>query len=331
MLGGLLYLLSSEGRHRDAATEGEQALALARSVGDLGLEAWARAGLGRAYFALGQYRLGIERTRWVAHGEAAATLDTGARQGGLLPSVACRRWLALCLASIGEFDPALRVAEDAVRGADAAASPLDQVWASYSLARVHLERGDPATAIPLLEGTLPFCEQGETQLYYPRVLDSLGAAYALVGRSGEAVKLLDQAVAESRAIRLAFGHATIVIHFADACLRAGRIGEATALADEALALARQHGERGDEACALHVLGEIASRRSPFDRPAPEAAYREALAIARELGMLPLEARCHLGLGEALDRAGQSAEAQGHLARARDLSAALGLGPGRREA
>ena len=65
VLGGMLYLLSSEGLHGEASEMGERALALARTLDDLTLQAWTGVGLGRAYFALGQYRLGIERTRWL--------------------------------------------------------------------------------------------------------------------------------------------------------------------------------------------------------------------------------------------------------------------------
>ena len=61
----MLYLLSSEGLHSEASEMGERALALARTLDDLTLQAWTGIGLARAYFALAQYRLGIERTRWL--------------------------------------------------------------------------------------------------------------------------------------------------------------------------------------------------------------------------------------------------------------------------
>ena len=56
----------------------------------------------------------------------------------------------------------------------------------------------------------------------------------------------------------------------EAQLLAGRLEEAHALAERALALARAHQERGNEAYALRLLGDIAAQRDP-----PECAQAEA--------------------------------------------------------
>ena len=122
VLGGLLYLLSSEGLHGDATEAGERALELARSLDDLTLQSWTSIGLARAYFALGQYRLGIERTLWIAEADVLTPLDAHVRPGALLPSVGSRTWLALCRARLGDYDLAICDAEDAVRASDRAAS-----------------------------------------------------------------------------------------------------------------------------------------------------------------------------------------------------------------
>jgi hypothetical protein len=59
-------------------------------------------------------------------------------------------------------------------------------------------------------------------------------------------------------------------------------------------------------------------REPPETDQAEAHYRQALALANELGMRPLQAHCHLGLGRLYLRAGQ-------LERARlELSAAIRL-------
>jgi hypothetical protein len=62
----------------------------------------------------------------------------------------------------------------------------------------------------------------------------------------------------------------------------------------ALALSRRLGARGAEAHALCLAGDVASAAGGQDA---EAHYREALALAGELGMRPLVAHCHLGLGQ----------------------------------
>ena len=77
-----------------------------------------------------------------------------------------------------------------------------------------------------------------------------------------------------------------------------------------------HQERGHQAYALRLLGEIAARREPPEVEQAEAHYRQALALAEELGMRPLQAHCHLGLGTlyATDRpagAGPRRAVRGH--------------------
>ena len=99
---------------------------------------------------------------------------------------------------------------------------------------------------------------------------------------------------------------------------AGRLEEAQALAERALALARAHQERGHQAYALRLLGEIAARREPLESALAEAHYRQALALSEELGMRPLQAHCHLGLGNISLKSGRPDEARA------ELSAAIAL-------
>jgi len=77
---------------------------------------------------------------------------------------------------------------------------------------------------------------------------------------------------------------------------AGRIDDALATATEALALCRARDERGREAYALRLLGEITAARDPVDVQTAGDYYRQAIDLARHLGMRPLMADCHLGLG-----------------------------------
>jgi tetratricopeptide (TPR) repeat protein len=76
--------------------------------------------------------------------------------------------------------------------------------------------------------------------------------------------------------------------------------------------ARQHKERGHEAYTLRLLGEIAAREDPLDTGKAENHYRQALALAEELGMRPLIAHCHVGLGKLYRRIGNTQQARKHL-------------------
>ncbi len=70
--------------------------------------------------------------------------------------------------------------------------------------------------------------------------------------------------------------------------------------------------RGVEAWALRLLAEITSRRDPPYAGEPEAHYRQACAITDQLGMRPLAAHCHLGLGRLYRRIGERGQALAHL-------------------
>jgi tetratricopeptide (TPR) repeat protein len=320
--GGLTYLLGHEGDFQAAVRSGLRGLTIASSLGDLGLEVWTSVGLARVYFGQGNYRPAIERLRWVM----AALKDTPVNErfgrGSLMPSVACRAWLALCLGHIGEYVEAIAWGAEGVRIAESVAGPLERVWAYYCLGYVHLERGDANLTMPLLEQAVALCSEGRFPIYSPRVLASLGAARTMSGRHVAALPLLEQASAEAQTIKLLYGHPTVLIHVGEAHLAAGGRDEARRYAGQALDLASRQGARGDEARALHLLGEIASRGGPSEGQQALEKYAAALVIAEGLGMAPLQARCHLRLGRVYQRMGQDEEARGELSSARTMLQAL---------
>jgi hypothetical protein len=87
-------------------------------------------------------------------------------------------------------------------------------------------------------------------------------------------------------------------------------------------LTRDGGQRGYEAQALQLLGEVAAGH---DRPDyAEGHYHDALALAEELGMRPLVAHCHLGLGKLSRRTGKRQEAQEHLTTAATMCRGMGM-------
>jgi hypothetical protein len=67
-----------------------------------------------------------------------------------------------------------------------------------------------------------------------------------------------------------------------------------------------------------LLGDVATHREPPDLALAEAHYRQALALAEELGMRPLQAHCHRGLGTLYARLGQPEQARSALSAAIDL-------------
>ena len=90
----------------------------------------------------------------------------------------------------------------------------------------------------------------------------------------------------------------------------------------------QDGDRGRR-CRGHrlVLGEESSRVIRFPCGHSELAethYRQAMALADELGMRPLVAHCHLGLGKLYRRTGKREQAQEHLTTATTMYREMGM-------
>jgi len=94
--------------------------------------------------------------------------------------------------------------------------------------------------------------------------EPLGVAYTLAGRIADAVALLTQAMEQSIATDMVVTQTPCCVSLGEAQLLAGRLEEAHALAEHALAFAHAHQERGNEAYALRLLGEIAVRRDPLE-------------------------------------------------------------------
>jgi tetratricopeptide (TPR) repeat protein len=149
-------------------------------------------------------------------------------------------------------------------------------------------------------------------LYLPEIAAALGAAYTLAGRAADAVPLLTQAIAQPTTTEIVRYQVLCRLSLGEAHLLAGCLEEARALAKRALALTRAHQERGNEAHALRLLGEIAAHRDPPDAALAEAHYQQALTLANELGMRPLQAHCHLGLGTLYTKIEQQEQAYAEL-------------------
>jgi len=184
--------------------------------------------------------------------------------------------------------------------------------ASRGLAFLYGVKGEFSHAVRLLERALALSRDLNLTLLSPSVAGFLGSVYARSGRVAEGLSLLEQTLKASESIGVGFLHALVVTQLGEASMLAARPEDALAFARRALTLARERGERGFEAGALRLLGEIASHRDPPDVATAEGHYRQALALADELSMRPLVAHCHLGLGKLYRRTGDFVRAREHL-------------------
>jgi tetratricopeptide (TPR) repeat protein len=146
----------------------------------------------------------------------------------------------------------------------------------------------------------------------------LGYAYAHAGRLAEGLRLLEQSIDDSAAVGRAGFLALNMAWLSEAYLMTGRTDEAASLAERAFDVSMQHKERGHGALALKLGADIARRRVPADIEQVEARYREALTLAGDMGMRPLQAHCHRGLAKVHGAAGAHDRARAEFNAALEL-------------
>jgi tetratricopeptide (TPR) repeat protein len=212
------------------------------------------------------------------------------------------------------------VAEEALRIAEAVAHHTSLMIAYRALGLLALRQGDTG-ALVLLERAVTICQDADLPVYFPWMAATLGAAYTLARRVDDAVPLLTRALKQTTAMeRDALGR----LGLAEAHLLDGRLEEARVLAELTLALANDRGERGNQAYALRLLGEIAAHQQPSEPRQALQYYQQALALSDELAMRPLAAHCHLGLSRVYRRADRPAEAHEHLTTAITTYVEMGM-------
>jgi len=119
-------------------------------------------------------------------------------------------------------------------------------------------------------------------------------------------------------------HALVLTELSDALLLVGRADEARVLARRLLDLYRTQTGRGYQAHAYRLLGEAAARGDLPNAEPAETHYRQALALADELGMRPLQAHCRLGLGTLYAKVGRVEQARAELSAAIALFQAMAM-------
>jgi tetratricopeptide (TPR) repeat protein len=298
-----------------AIVSSQRALALATTLGDLALQIGAHVHLGIAYYAMGDYRQGIE---FLSRNMASLTADLLYERFGrhFPPSVTSGTFLSLCLVSLGAFDEGIARAEAGLRIAEVDERPSSIVFACYGLGLTCLYRGELQRAITTLERGWELCQTANVRTFFLPTVASLGYTYALSGRVAEAQALLKQVAAHSLTQNI-FGVLWAVLSGA-AHLLTGRPEDAMTLATYALERSRTYKEHGHQAEALRLLGDIAMHRDPPEIEQAESYYQQALALADELGMRPLQAHCHRGLGTLYSQTGQSEQARAELSTAIEM-------------
>jgi tetratricopeptide (TPR) repeat protein len=232
--------------------------------------------------------------------------------------------LAWCHAELGSFAEGIGNGEEALRIAHTRDDKLSLMFADLGVGQLYVVQGDLMRAIPRLERGLEICRTCDFPSWLPWLASRVGAAYTLAGRVTEALPLLEQSVEQAASMGWKADASPLAARLSEAYLAAGRAQDASALAARALDLALEQKGRGHQAWALRLCGEIASRRDLPDLDQAEGHYLQALALADEVGMRPLVAHCHRGLGSLYRRANDRVKTEEQWARATEMYREMGM-------
>jgi len=304
------------GNSEQAVTYAKQALEHTKASEHLDLHIVAHYFLGVAYHNLGQYdqAVGVLEQALSLIGDRKYELfgTTG------IVSVICRAWLIRGLAQLGKFSEGLSVGEEAIQTALERNHPYSIVYAYYALGVLLLLKGDFEKGVEVLTRGLEVCESADIPVQRPLVTSFLGSAYAFVGRCNEAVQLLDRAVEDTAGSQRMGGQALRMACVSAGYMVTGRHEAAETFAGRGLELSRESKDQGSQAWLLCILGNLASRRSPLKTELVKTNYATALSLAQELGMRPLQAHCHLGLGDVFAQVSDRSKACAELLEAAEL-------------
>jgi class 3 adenylate cyclase/tetratricopeptide (TPR) repeat protein len=307
--GYLTNLFWEMGDQEQAIASGERALEIAAHLNEAALQGIASRYLSRAYQAMGDYRRALDGLRQTASSEHSLF------------------FVVVCLAELGEFAEGIACGEAGIQNAETGGRAWGgRAWnlsmMCAAVGRLYLHKGDLHRAIPLLERSLELCRDAYIPLQFSFTAASLGAAYARSGRATEARPLLEQAVEQAAAMGRMFDYALSVAWLGEAALLAGHLEEAHDCAQRALECSLTYRERGNQAWILLLLGDIYAQRHPADIGPAETSYQQALTLAEALGMRPLQAQCHRGLGVLYGRTGRAQQARVALSTAIELYRAM---------
>jgi predicted ATPase len=312
LAGYLSVCLRRLGQVDEAVACAQRALAIATALGNIGLQVATNSFLGELYlWILNDYRQAAEvfrRNVEILHGallrERFGTTN--------VQSVVCRAQVARCLAELGAFAEGRAYAEDALRLAETIDHPYSFLWVCNGVGHFFLRQGALAQAIQMFERGLALPEAANFSGIFRQCHASLGAAYALSGRVSEGLPLLERELEWWQPPHTGGLQPLFPVWLGEGYVLAGRLEEAMRLGQQALKVTRTHKQQGYQAYALRLLGDIAARRTPPQVEVAEDYFRQALTLADALGMRPLQAHCHLGLGTLYVKTGMREQARAEL-------------------
>jgi tetratricopeptide (TPR) repeat protein len=189
---------------------------------------------------------------------------------------------------------------------------------------VACRQGDFTPALAALERSLSLCQDENIAIWLPATASLLASTYAYAGRLAEAQGLLERIEMDKIIFEQPSQRAFMLMNLSEAKRLIGQLEESYTQLQEALTLSRSRKERGNQAWCLCLTSEITLLIDPSNVEQALDCYQQALTIAEELGMRPLQAHCHRGLGHLYSQTEQAEQARAELSMAIEMYRDMGM-------
>jgi class 3 adenylate cyclase/tetratricopeptide (TPR) repeat protein len=315
--------LWTRGQHSEAIKLCEEGLSLAKSAGDFSVHITTVFHLAIPLLYTGEIERQVKLHREVAERLAGPKVFERYGLAGI-PSVLARGLLSWGLAELGDFEEAEAWGSQGIEIAEQGKNLFSSTWAYACLGYAYLIHGKLDQSINMLEKALTLCREADVLAAFTFTAASFVHAQSLLGHPDHALPVLEEALRLQKASLSMVPSSYPLTALAEAFRLKGDTKKAIEKAEEALSIFRQKGERGFAAWAHYYVAKIKSEERSEQMEQAFHPYLQAREQAKQLGMRPLLAHCHMGLGQLYLKRGRSEEARPELTAALDLYRSMGM-------
>jgi adenylate cyclase len=209
---------------------------------------------------------------------------------------------------LAKADAALAQCRQAAMAARASSHPFGETVAHGYLAMLHGFRREWRQAQEWALTTDALSMEHAFPYYHAWAIYVQGWALAEQGEQERGLALMEEGMADFRAMRTGLREPFFLAHLGEAYAKKGDVSKGLHLLEEALAAARKHGERVHEAEILRLRGEFLQLQD-HATDAVEALFHQAIETASRQEAKALELRAVISLSRLWQRQGKIQEAR----------------------
>jgi tetratricopeptide (TPR) repeat protein len=229
---------------------------------------------------------------------------------GLDPGMIARALSIRPLWCLGHADRSLHRLRETLLLARSVNQPITLVFAIILAENIFMLRGQYDEALALGDEAIALCREYSLAQEMEWARCYQGLTFALMGRTGEGVAQLKDAIASMDRIKAGLQRASYLTLLAEALLAAGHYEEGLHAIDAGF-IASERTLEGCYVAELHrVRGELLGRLERGDEA--RLSFTAAIDVARSQGAKAFELRAAMGLARSLKEAGRSTEAHACL-------------------